>query len=522
MSQPVQNQDKNIVVGTDYSQLAKLHTNGAILDSVSSMLFSKSMGYKSFLVMLRNVAILIVVKMILEDFKSILDKFRFTDLYFIKYIYQKFRFGEIGYSIDNVHDKNGNKWFNKDEIISINTLTTMMESRTVLLSKPGTYYYEHFGYIVKVIVTGVKITFAVPNISQLRNHIETDVLYKNTEFTFGQKTTITKITVKSDDIVKTDPVSITHAYPTENYIRLEKMIHYHFVADGIIKFPSIPVCISFDGIPGTGKTTFASYIAPSGIFDKIYICNMVQLSKMDFKEVIGNIERKLITPSNIKDEKILMIFDEIDKWLSSYIENQMSTMREQARKKVQVLEDKSSDSKKGPTVLENYEKLTIDEEDERRLQIRNNFLDQLYNLLEGNMLINTKKYVLIFNTNEFSQIFKDTPKKYNALRDRFQQFHFSEIGKTDIIKYLKNINNTFINSLNTNVDCDKIVKELIVDKDDIYDLIPEDYTISYRKLQKILRFSNFSISKTIDNIVNNVVIDQNLSTELEKIENVKD
>lgn len=102
--------NKNIIVGTDYGQLSRIHTNGAIVEVFISLLFSnKKFNGETIIVMLRNMAILLLIKILLEDSKTYLDKFKFSDLTIIKYIYQRLCYLTTQYEIIMV----GNKWMYK-------------------------------------------------------------------------------------------------------------------------------------------------------------------------------------------------------------------------------------------------------------------------------------------------------------------------------------------------------------------------------------------------------------------------
>ncbi|XWV25598.1 hypothetical protein QJ856_gp0156 [Tupanvirus deep ocean] len=496
------NNNKNIIVGPDYGQMIKLHTNGAIIEACISMLFSKNMKFntKSFLIMLRNIAILIALKMALEDVKSFLDKFKITNMSSVRYLYQRFRLSEKRYDFILV----SGKWKYGEKNISINTLTPFLEMKSIVISQPGSYYYEERGYIIKLVISTNKISFAIPNISSMISYMENNVIHNNEEIILGGKTIMSKAVVMPSGVIKVEPARYSYAYPTENYENLEDAIKTNFFVDSKLKFSEIPFCVNFDGEPGTGKTTFGNYIAFSGVFDRIIVCNFVPLANTEFSDALVNLERQIISnapkdqKNNSEPELILLILDEVDKWLSSYLDSRIDKMREQARQSKQIIDEKSNST----TVIENYEKLTEKEEIEKRIQLKNEFLDQLYKLVDGHTLLNPRKYVIIFNTNDFDSIFKDTNPKYNALKDRFQRYTFTRIGKPEITKYLKWLNERLCD--NTGIPEEKkkmyegVIRKLCYTDDKIFDLIPNEIKLTYRTLHKILRNSHFNIEKTVN------------------------
>ena len=181
-------------------------------------------------------------------------------------------------------------------------------------------------------------------------------------------------------------------------------------------------------------------------------------------------------------------------------------MREEARGKKQIKDDKTQNS-----VVESYEKLSREEENEKKIQIRNDFLDQLYKLVDGHVLSDARKYVIIFNTNNFNGLFLDTDDRYKALIDRFQKYKFNKIGKAEIISYLKCITNELKKKiLESN---NGTITKLISDKKNIANLcaydervldrIPDNISITYRTLHKILRSVSFKTESVIDILIAN-------------------
>jgi hypothetical protein len=524
--------DKVNYVGPDYGQMIKHQTNGAIIEAFISMLFSKDTNFdtKTFMTMVRNLIILVGIKTGLEESKTYIDKFKFTDLKSFKYFCQRLKYSEKRYDIIKVSEK----WMYGDDVMSKNTLTPFLESKQIYIDQQNTYYYSQGSFLIKVIITANKISFCIPNTDSMIKYANNDIIYKNREVTFGGKTTMWKAMIQSQAILKLEPTNLAHAFETDNYVKLEKSIIKNFLVDNCLQFQRIPFCINFDGKPGTGKTTFASYIATKGIFKQVIVYNLIQSSKCDFTETIKLLEKQLnqISSKDKKpddDDTVLIIFDEIDKWLDSHINHKIHTLREEARGKKEVKKDEASQ----PVTIQSFEKLTKEEEEEKALQIKKDFLDQLMRLIDGWVLQDTRKYVIIFNTNNFNKLFENVnvegekENKYDALRNRFQRYHFKLSGKDEIIKYLKSINDKLYDAITE----DKMTEEqkkaymaktmeerikfkeqigdLLKYDDSIYDQIPDNISISYRSLVKILRFNCFDIEQTV-NFLSNPSLNKNL------------
>ena len=803
--------NKNIIVGPDYSQLIKHQTNSAIVEAFITFLFSKDTKFnvKTILLLVRNMIILVIIKIILGESATFIDKFKFTNLNVFKYAYQWLKFSEKKYQIVKI----GNKWVYENKNISINTLTPFLETKLIYLNQPGTYYYGYLSYLLKVIVDNNSIIFAIPNIDSVIRYIELEVIRKNEEIIFGGKTMMSKINISPTGVIKIEPMQLVHAFPTENYLKLEESLKSYFLIDSILKSYTVPLCVSFDGEAGTGKclhpdtpvlmyngsiklaknivigdqlmgddstprnvlstctgeenmyrvkqlygddyivneshilslvsksqsvvglgykkqeiidisvkdylqrsnsfkknyrgykvgvefeskdvpidpylfgvwlndgtfaessitntgniflnflkeynlinnkhipdiykcnnreirlkllaglidsdgyydsrcnyyeitqkndklandilylcrslgfktnlnkrektctnsangrvtntyniigisgfglnqipvlldrkkanprkqkknalvyginvellgpgkyrgfeidgnkrfllgdftvthnTTFGSYIASAGIFNRIIVYNLMQGTNVNFLESMNNLERQLYnsTPKDKKtddeQESVLLILDEIDKWLESYIDQKIHSLREDARTKKEV------GKTDGASIVYKANKLTEIEEKEKKQQLHNEFLDQLYKLVDGLILADSRKYVIIFNTNNFDGLFQNTDKRYIALRDRFQQYKFIKNGKKEIIMYINNIicrMKHFITD-NTIPENNKkmyahTVKQLTIYDEDILRHIPDKISISYRTLIKILRKNCFNIPNTIKDL----------------------
>jgi len=500
-----QKEAQNIVAYPDFENISRQRTNSSIIEHFIAFLFTKGtkINCKSIVMLIRNFVIILIIKILLEESKSYLDKFKFTNLEYVKYMYQYMMYSEKRYDIIKV----SNKWTHNDKNISITNLTPFLESKSIYIQQPNTYYYQYNTFLIKVIITDNKITFCIPNVVSIIKYVD-DIMDKYQEILLGNRTSMIKVTLSPSNTPQFNPMKLIYAFETNNYLKLKESLTSVLMVDSVLNIRQTPLCINFDGDPGTGKTTFGSYIAEEGIFDRIILYNLLQSSAIDFKTIIVDLGR-IINTQSPKDKKsdgeqeiILLIFDEVDKYLDSYICNKIDSFRNEARAKKETKQNNEI------TVSESYTKLTVEEETDKKQQLKIEFLDKLYNLCDGQVLNNDKKYVIIFNTNNFESLFENAGQKYEALHDRFQQYKFKNNTKNDIIKFIDGIMNKIMNKIsNVTTDNTKLYHSYInnithFDKK-IYEDIPEHINISYRSLSKILIDNCFDIPKSINYLSQN-------------------
>lgn len=482
--------NNNIIVGPDYGQMIKASTNGAIIEAFLAFLFSNKTKFtwKTLTVMARNISIIFFIKLILEDSKSYFDTFRLTNVKSIQYFYQRIKFSEKRYVIINYE----NKWKYEDKIISINTLSPELIKKSIYVTQPGTYYYNVLRYVIKVIVTADNITFCSPNTQDIIIHME-NMLQSHEEVIHGGKTTVYRLNI-TGSAIKFEPIQIVTAIPTSIYLELEDSLKTYYQIDDAMNINPAPNCFSFDGEPGTGKTTFGSYISSSGIFDRVIICNLIHFTHTNFSDLITTIERQLTTTSKSKNfnekEKILIIFEEMDKWLKSYTGIKINELREEARKV------NESTSKEKETVVK-CAKLTGEEEIDKIKFIKEEFMDHLFKLVEGHILQPNRKYALIFNTNNFDDLFSNLDKRYDALISRFTRFNFKKINNKEIAIYLKEFYKR-VSSIKSGNNGE--ISNIKQPSDEIYKNIPDDYQTTYRDLYNNLKFYKYDVQKFISNL----------------------
>ena len=490
--------------GWDLSQIAAQGTNIAIITHFLDMFKKvKKLNARTISGILGMLTFALALKVLLEDTSTYIDKFKFSNLDYLKYWYQYFRCSEKTYEIVNV----SNRWVYCGRNISMTSLTPFLELKSIYIQQPNTYYYSHGSFIVKVVITSNKITFHVPNVLAMTRYMN-DNMDKYQEILLGNKTSMHKVTLTvGNNIVQFAPMKSIYAFETDDYLKLHKSLTSTFVNDSIVNMRQAPLILSFDGKPGTGKTTFGSYIADKGLFDRIFLYNLVQACGIDFKNVIIDLERMINSnlSSNKKldgdveesePEKVLLIFDEVDKYLDSFICYKIDAFRNDARMKKETKANSES-------VVESFIKLTIEEEAEKRQQLRNEFLDILYNLCDGHLLKTDKQYVIIFNTNDFDSLFANAPEKYDALKDRFQPYKFVSYVKPQIIKFIDDIRNKLITGSTKKIANKKkeiyetYIKEIENFDVNLYDDIPDNIEITSRSLSKVLIDNCFDFPKII-------------------------
>lgn len=495
----------------DYAKMLESNSNGVVLQYfISHIVNSDSFSIKSLPMIAIKMGAIVLMKGALDDTKTYLDKFKVADLSAVRYWYQWSQFSEEIFTINLI---NGKWRYGEDKIISKDTLGPFLEMKSIYMTQPGTYYLTNAGNIIKICVKDVVITFHVPNRTSAIEYVKNEILRKNEERICGEKTKIYRFVLTTHGVPKMEPQTVSDAFSTPNYRKLVSAIKCNNLTNKLLKTAVIPYVINFDGKPGTGKTSFGNFIAGKGIFDRVIIYNMVQFCGDNFLEMITKLERQIESGKqkdrNPEDgeEQILIILDEVDKWLDSYINHQIMKMREEARSSKETKDDK------GTVVSQKTNKLSCEEEFEKRSHLRNEFMDGLYRLVDGHILPDTRRYVIIFNTNHFDKMFGGLDAKYDALRNRFHRYIFGEIGKTCIKEWIDSICQTIqrrkeedpsLAKLNPDIDINTFSEY----NPELFDNIDPDFRISYRNLYKVLRSNSFNINNALIELSTNKDFDK--------------
>lgn len=473
-----------------YQYIAESYINNTILQSFITTLTSNKNKFnlKCMVVLFRNFFLIIMLKMILENCKSYVENFKLTELISMRYIIQKFKVSQIVHTLNHLN----NKWHHNGKTLCTNALTIFFENHDIPISKAGTYYFRESKYIIKVKITKSCINFYLPNVSSIIRYFNTNIIQANMESLFGNKTALYTL-INNKNIIKLESMNICNVYPHPQYREIHKSLETNIMYEELLNLSPSPYCININGSPGTGKTTFAIYAASTGLFDRIVICNLMKFTNMDFSSLHDRVDMLLDVISNTsQNSKILVVYDEIDKWLSSFIDNKILSMFDESRCK------KSQSTSSGDIISESYEKMSQDEENVYRKQMHNTFLDQLYNIIDKPST-NNRRYYYVFNTNNINYVFKDVDSKYDALRDRIQSYEFACIRKQHIIDFLnyydtciQNLKNPLSNEITTKIS--PLINKITID-------IPDDLDISYRKLYHFYRANSFDINNTVSSLV---------------------
>lgn len=483
---------QQLQVGPDYAKLMEKQTSAIVVQACSDFLFkSGGTSLTNMFQFISNFMVLICVKYAVDDFSKFCDTFKISDTKYFRYMFQRFKYGEITYDFVKLED--GKRHFG-DQIIAEDLLSQKLSSKSIHLSIEGTYYIPYKQYLIKLVNKNGNLRWYFPK--SIADDIRGEYVTNCRQIEYENGTRVYRASIQNISITFT-PVSQSIVCPTETYRLVGEAIKRHNLYENAIGIPPTIFTLNFQGPPGTGKTTFGTYVASVGIFDRVYTINTVKCgSEMGkFSEIVTKINRAMHTNRGVEKDKktldpegehILIIFDEIDKWLSSYIDNEISKLYDDSMKQ------KTSSSKDGPTIIEKTEKMTAEDESKKREKLKTEFLDSLYLLLEGQSLDTCAKYVLIFNTNNFETMFEGADvNKYYALRTRFHRYTFDPIGKRDIMYYLQYVHKKFCDyvkdetrPLHQREIAGEIIKHTY---DGMYEDIPDNVSITYRELCNIIK-----------------------------------
>ena len=488
--------------------MAQMSTNKAILEFALKNIpsfqknFAKTMlAYGSFG---SSIAFAMVLKNLLES--KVVEKFSITDFDFVNYYWQKvvYRHPEQTYEIIKV----GEKWVYKDKIMSSGALSTALEAKQIFMNQPGSYYFRSWdSKMVVVDVTSDRILIKAPALTRITDSL--DQIMKSCEVIVQNSSTImVRCTMSPTEMVNVTPQSPTYSFETTNYRMLKNLIKSNFRMSKTMKFRKIPLSIIFDGEPGMGKTTFCNFMAGTGEADFIMLINLVQFKSLEFKEIVSKISKRINDQmKNVKattEQTIIIQFDEIDKYFESYMEDHIMKIQDDARGKKEI---KKGEGDKTEEIITKSDKLTDEEIAAKKKHILNNFLNYLYEVCEGlSVLGSDRYYVIIYNSNHFDKLFnKDTDVRYQALYKRFHKFHFSKIGKSDVIDFVKDLCEKTIKSeteARLKAEADFVKYEgLNMDdyniSDEELDKIPSDIKISYRDISQILETCSYNMIKFV-------------------------
>jgi hypothetical protein len=87
-SNSIQKETNSIVTYPDFGQLAEQRTSGMVMEYFLKFLFNErtKLNRKSIFTLLGTLAFALTLKVLLDDTKTYLDKFKFTDVDYLKYL----------------------------------------------------------------------------------------------------------------------------------------------------------------------------------------------------------------------------------------------------------------------------------------------------------------------------------------------------------------------------------------------------------------------------------------------------
>ncbi len=500
-----ENKVSAIISQPDYTEMMKIGTNVPIVN----WMITEAPKINSIGTLARYIITLLVIlggKSFLEV--SGFSSFKLSDMKMIKY------YTQLLYLTTTTLDlsKSGDKWTYKNksgDIINLSTslLTTFFDKHLISITMSGSYYFTNKGYIIAVIVRDTIIKLTIPEIFMIPDAIEKLIVKECQEIIIGNNTIMVRIG-NNNGMMSLVHQSPTYTFELKNYTRLKNMIRTHFSVVKHNKFQKIPLPIVFNGPPGVGKTTFGHFIAKHGDVDLVMIINMVQWTSTEFSEVINRLATKITELLKGKDKQedtsVVLIFDELDKYFDTYLNQQVNKYIEDTRKTVVSSSSKPAGGAGGaeqstPSTIV-VDRLTPEEIEAKRKQIHNTFLDAFYNLCEGlSTLGNERNYALIFNCNEIERLFKNADSKHIALLERLQVFFFAKSDRKDIIRSIKDIDAT-ISANVPSKHSPKIISGLT--KED-FKLIPKDIKISFRDFMKKLTICGYNTKAFIKYLAEN-------------------
>jgi hypothetical protein len=251
----------------------------------------------------------------------------------------------------------------------------------------------------------------------------------------------------TNDKLQSSYVNCFETYPREIYINLKKIIDKYIDASKKMLYYK-PINIILNGEPGTGKTTFCDYL---GLNQEGYLIDKINM--VNFNMLPTEIMQKYRNTFGMPGKSVIC-FDEIDKAFHKYIEN--------------VTEGKT------------------------KIQLINEYISDLFNLVDGNTINLTDNVIFVFCSNNFSYIMDYCPEQYKkALTSRFIYREVPPLDRDELYNFL-----IFYDSkLHKN---DKInYKEEIKTK---IESLSANYMIPARDLHNKFTISFFDFEKVLENL----------------------
>lgn len=501
----------NISTAPDYAQLAKANSNTAIIEFALKSMGRDGLGLTNMANLTGQVIIALVLKSAIEN--STIDKFKLTDIMFLKYFYQKIKYGEKTFEIvkimKNPNDKQStDKYLFGNIELNIGMTNSFFAQKAVHVERPGIYYYSFSGFHICVNVTESHIKIKVPQINKIIVNFDT-ILSQMTVHVQANKTVMLRMGISPTGYPTVTPIRATYAYETKNYTELRKTIHSVFNTSSRLNQPRKPIFVVFNGAPGMGKTTFGNFIASLGEAHLVINSNMIQFIKHNtFSDIVSKIDKQINTTmenhrEDTINQKVVIVFDELDKYYKGFCEFKISKIQEEAKKGLEVTNKRKEGD--DSTSIRYPEKLSEAEISTKMMEYKNDILNMMYQIAEGiSPLGNERQIVIICNMNHYDEFVEGVDKSFDALKQRIIKFQFNKMTKAEVINFLKDMRRRLsalhdedIKKIESNIEYDPasiIDPETFNVTDEDLESIPNDITISFRVLNdKIISISKYDL-----------------------------
>lgn len=249
-------------------------------------------------------------------------------------------------------------------------------------------------------------------------------------------------------------------YPSSNYKRLASSVSSFYRVCKLTERIEV-AGILLNGVPGLGKTRFVDYAVKTKLVNEVYKIDMTCLLSETFETILKNAYHSV----PCKNEKIMFVFDEIDKYLDY---------------RTNILYDAYLQ------LPETKECLVIKSKREFIVDKKTDFLFGMLRVLERSSL--SESIVVIFCTNNFESIFEGVNLKHHtSLLSRFKSFNFEKCDKKELCSYLLHYNTAFLGTeFHEAVDEKWIMRNL-----------REDISITNRALHHLSFEASYGVTETV-------------------------
>lgn len=439
-----------------------------------------------------QLGLLLVFSNILKHGGEVIKYFSFFSSNSIYYIFQTNRYSERKTTIYN----NGSKYIYNEVQIAETRLRHFLNSYNVSLDSPATYYFSFDRFIIKISVCEKskdgKETIGII-VHTINNPAYHEAFMKKIndlqEGGVNGKTVQKVLPLGTTTNLTFENIKIGACYENPAYTRINESLIKIEKIGKLITPIKVPICLSFNGPPGTGKTSYLISSVLNEVYEHGFLINMIDFVRLDFTEFLIKLKKILtdVYTSSIESKKILLMFDEVDKWLKMRNDAKVKANRDESRK----IESNKVDGKEE---TKSARVLTKEEEEEDKQFQRNLFLKQLQQFLNGSLLNGFENLTIILNTNNSNELFGNVSYEHESLINRINRFSFGPFNKQGVIHYLKFLAEKLKES--------GLPFEEITEED--YDTIPEDIQISCRTLSNYFAAHSMNVLNLIHYLSNEV------------------